>query len=118
MYEGSAFNRSSTCGDLSSGTTKQVAEWNICWAPIARDISAGRCVVYSFGIANDDPFTNFMASSGCTVFAFDPARQYPRNYKTNVTFFQYGLVSVMANETEYTHRHWGETSSASFGNSG
>ena len=39
IQEGSAFCRSSKCG--FTGPIKKVAEWNICWRPVARDISAG-----------------------------------------------------------------------------
>jgi len=116
VHDGSAFHRSSECGGtgLNSGTIQQVAEWNVCWGPVARDISAGRCLIYSFGIAGDDPFTNFMALAGCQVYAFDPAQQHPRNYKPNVTFYPYGLVSGIADEHMYNHSHWGETGSGQY----
>ena len=113
VHDGSVFCHSSLCGD-PPGSIKKVAEWNICWGPITQDIAASRCIVYSFGIANDDPFTNFMDEAGCQVLAFDPAQQYPRDYKPNTKFYPYGLVSGMSNEQEYNHRHWGDTSAGQY----
>ena len=62
VYDGTAFHRSSSCS-----TIKKVSEWHICWDVVERDIMAGRCIVYSFGIAGDDPFTNYMSKAGCQV---------------------------------------------------
>ena len=104
VYNGSAFQRSSSCTRI-----KKIAEWNICWDPIDRAISSRSCLVYSFGIALDDPFTNFMASAGCKVFAFDPAQKYQRDYKPNVTFHQYGLVSGIHDENRAIVTWDGET---------
>ena len=109
VYNGSAFQRSSSCTRI-----KKIAEWNICWDPIDRAISSRSCLVYSFGIALDDPFTNFMASAGCKVFAFDPAQKYQRDYKPNVTFYQYGLVSGIHDENSYSHLGWGDTRSGQY----
>mmetsp|Transcript_6165 Transcript_6165/g.13972 ORF Transcript_6165/g.13972 Transcript_6165/m.13972 type:complete len:122 (+) Transcript_6165:1578-1943(+) len=55
-----------------------------------------------------------MASGGCQVYAFDPAQQHPRDYKPNVTFYQYGLVSGIVDEHGYNHTHWGSTGSAQY----
>jgi hypothetical protein len=109
MYYGTAFGEKKVCA-----TKKVVAEWNICWTSIERHLATGRCTVYSFGIAQDDPFTNYMAEAGCRVFAFDPAQNHPRNYKPNVTFFQYGLVSGIRDENSYEHIGWGKTDSAQY----
>ncbi len=39
---------------------------------LLRDLEAGNCLVYSFGIADDWSFEDTMAALGCTVRAFDP----------------------------------------------
>lgn len=75
MYDGTAFHRSSSCS-----TIKKVSEWHICWDVVERDIMAGRCIVYSFGIAGDDPFTNYMSKAGCQVVSchsFDFVARFP-----------------------------------------
>lgn len=109
MYYGTAFGEKISCA-----TKKVVAEWNICWTSIERHIASRNCTVYSFGIAQDDPFTNYMAEAGCQVFAFDPAQNHPRDYKPNVTFYQYGLVSGIRDENSYEHIGWGKTDSAQY----
>ena len=108
VYNGSSFRASSICG-LDSGIVRKVAEWNICWDPIQKDLEKNECIVYSFGIAADDPFTNFMDQAGCQVFAFDPAQQHPEDYKPNTKFYPYGLVSGIGDEGGYSHIHWGNT---------
>ena len=70
--------------------TISVAEWKICWAPVRHALTAGHCLVYSFGVFESDPFTSFMASSGCRVYAFDPGR-VPPSVPRNVTFHRWGL---------------------------
>jgi hypothetical protein len=55
-----------------------------------------------------------MAEADCRVFAFDPAQKHPRNWKQNVTFYQYGLVSGMMDENSYKHVGWGKTKDAQY----
>jgi hypothetical protein len=61
MYDGTAFGEMRSCA-----SEKVVAEEKICLTPIERDIAAGRCVVYSFGVApapgkkNCAPSTKFI----------------------------------------------------------
>ena len=47
--------------------TRLVAEWKLCWPPIARAIAEGRCIAYAFGVWRDDAFTDLLASAGCRV---------------------------------------------------
>ena len=53
------------------------------------------CLVYSFGVAGRDEFTDFHAAQGCRVFAFDPTIDHPRAWKENVTFHPWGLRSAV-----------------------
>lgn len=70
---------------------EQVAEWRINTHVLRQQQSGdGGCIVYSFGVGQDDYYTNFMAKY-CSVFAFDPSvTTYDR---PNVTFFPYGLAA-------------------------
>jgi len=98
IQEGSAFCRSSKCG--FTGPIKKVAEWNICWRPVARDISAGWCIVYSFGIAKDDPFSNFLWLPQVVKCIHLTPRN---NIHANVTIYQYWLISGIGDEHSYNH---------------
>ncbi len=44
----------------------------ICLDKFYDDVQSGKCLIYSFGIANDWSFEEAMAQLGCTVRAFDP----------------------------------------------
>merc|ERR1712141_935437 len=44
----------------------------LCLDDIYRDIKNKECLIYSFGIADDWTFEEYMASLGCKVHAFDP----------------------------------------------
>ena len=83
------FNDGSGFRKVECRSVKRVAEWRICWSPVALAIDWARCVVYSFGIADEDLFTDVMANMGCTVYAFDPGANHPRDYKHNVKFYRY-----------------------------
>ena len=80
--------------------TRVVAEWHLCWPPIARAIAEHRCVAYAFGVADDDAFTNHLAAAGCTVFAFDPGADHPADWKPNVKFRHWGLTTGAASQAE------------------
>ena len=70
-----------TCPDV-----RVIAEWRVCWPPVAAALAKQQCVVYAFGVADDDAFTNYLAGAGCHVYAFDPGADHPLNWKPNVTF--------------------------------
>ena len=64
----------------------------VCLDKIYSDVVNNKCLVYSFGIANDWSFEEVMAGIGCMVRAFDPttaAETKPAN--ENITFEAIGL---------------------------
>ena len=64
----------------------------VCLDKLYNDIMNDRCLVYSFGIANDWSFEEVMAGMGCKVRAFDPTtipESKPDN--ENITFEPVGL---------------------------
>jgi hypothetical protein len=68
-----------------------------------------KCVVYSFGYADSDPFADSMAEQGCMVYAFDPGMDHPLNLKQNLEFRHWGLSSGQANENSFTSEFYGKT---------
>jgi len=74
-----------------------VAEWKICWPPVARAIADSTCIAYAFGVAKEDFFTEFMSAVGCKVFAFDPSANHKRHWMPNVEFHHWGLRTGAAN---------------------
>ena len=97
-----------TCSDV-----RQASEWSICWPPVQSAIDSGTCLVYSFGIAKSDAFTNYVAERGCTVFAFDPGVDHPLHPWKGVTFHRWGIASGakggQAEERKYVSSAYGET---------
>jgi len=49
------------------------------------------CLVYSFGIANDWTFEDFMDFKGCEIHAHDPTVDFPANRGNNISFKKLGL---------------------------
>jgi hypothetical protein len=77
-------------------TMATAAEWEI----DIHQLIDGRCdVVYSFGVGNDDPWTNLMARYCRRVYAFDPTVSSYAN--PNVTFYPWGLWH---GRSSYTNR--------------
>jgi hypothetical protein len=81
-------------------------------------LKKNECLVYSFGIAEEDLYTDYMASLGCSVFAFDPTVNHPNDWKPNVKFFPWGIRNSAApsedTNTEpahsWTHPIYGDVS--------
>lgn len=67
------------------------------------------CLVYSFGIGKQDSYTDYMASIGCQVFAFDPTQNHPQQWKPNVTFYSWGIRNSVDTtiQTGWSHHVYG-----------
>jgi len=77
------------------------SEWSFQPMTLLRALrSKEGCLVYSFGVADKDEFTDFYANMGCRVFAFDPTVQHHRQWQPNVTFYPWGLRSASRHEGE------------------
>ena len=66
------------------GTVHGRTEWD--YIPALLDMALNSppgCVVYAFGVANSDEFTNFYSSAGCHVYAFDPTVEHPLHWRPN-----------------------------------
>ncbi|XP_069986307.1 uncharacterized protein [Penaeus vannamei] len=70
----------------------------VCLSP-RYDVTPGRCLVYSFGIADDWSFDDAMAEYGCEVYSFDPTIGLETHRRSErVHFYNVGLGG--ANHTE------------------
>lgn len=72
----------------------------VCMDNLYKDIEAGNCLVYSFGIGDNWDFETKMAKMGCTVHAYDPNVEIPTKDSINFHFHKTGLggkVGVMKN---------------------
>ena len=58
------------CGSLDG-------QKEVCMDGLMEEVDAGRCLVYSFGVAKDWSFEDAMAMLGCRVRAFDPSIDAP-----------------------------------------
>jgi hypothetical protein len=92
------------------------SEWWIDLAAIERALSFNKgCLVYSFGIGEDDPYTNFMAQKGCQVFAFDPTQVHSMDWKPNVTFYNWGIRNSHDTRTiGWSHPKYGNLTGSLF----
>ena len=57
-----------------------------------QDILQGRCLVYSFGLANDWTFEEALAEMGCRVWAYDPTTT-DKNVSKNIFFHKIGVAA-------------------------
>ena len=63
------------------------------------DIIMGKpCLIYSFGIANDWTFEDFMDYRGCEIHAHDPTVDFPAKRGEQISFNKLGL-SVLKEPT-------------------
>jgi hypothetical protein len=92
------------------------SEWWIDLAAIERALSSNQgCLVYSFGIGEDDTYTNFMAQKGCQVFAFDPTQLHSMDWKPNVTFYNWGIRnSHNTHDIGWSHPKYGNLTGSLF----
>ena len=73
------------------------------------------CPVYSFGIANDWTFEDFITQFGCSVFAYDPSVKYPPSRGNKIRFEQKGLADFTSSNMDTlsnyfkTNGHLGKT---------
>lgn len=67
----------------------------VCMDNLYYDVKGGKCLIYSFGLADDWDFEVRMAKLGCQVHAYDPNVEMPNKYKKlglkNLHFHQIGL---------------------------
>ena len=63
----------------------------LCMDNFHNDILNDRCLIYSFGIADDYQFEELMGSVGCVVHAYDPTVSLPASPAKNVYFKKLGL---------------------------
>lgn len=63
------------------------------------------CLVYSFGVADHDGYTEEMAQRGCQVFAMDPTVKHPTNWMPNVQFYPWGLAN-RAKDNQTSIKTW------------
>jgi len=54
------------------------------------------CLIYSFGIANDWTFEDFMDYRGCEIHAHDPTVEFPADRGQNIRFSKLGLAKEVA----------------------
>eukprot|EP00091_Calanus_sinicus_P023101 TRINITY_DN7642_c0_g1_i1.p1 TRINITY_DN7642_c0_g1~~TRINITY_DN7642_c0_g1_i1.p1 ORF type:complete len:182 (-),score=37.16 TRINITY_DN7642_c0_g1_i1:93-638(-) len=52
------------------------------------------CLMYSFGIANDWAFEDFMDYWGCKIHAHDPSVDFPAKRGDQISFYKLGLGTV------------------------
>jgi hypothetical protein len=58
-----------------------------------------KCLVYSFGIADEWGFDKDMGAIGCEVYAFDPTVSLPEKLAPNVIFHKWGLFGGSRNDS-------------------
>ena len=56
------------------------------------------CLIYSFGVADDWTFEDFMDFRGCEIHAYDPTVDFPAKRGNNIHFNKFGL-GVKTEET-------------------
>ena len=75
------------CKSFVDNEPTRDGSWPICLDGFRHN----KCLIYSFGVANDWSFDQEMGAFGCEVHSFDPTVQLPEDLAPNVTFHQWGL---------------------------
>lgn len=74
------------------GVNKQVdGDKFICLDNLINAKNNETCIIYSFGIAKDWSFEDFMDTLGCRIFAYDPTIDSPPQRGKNIQFFKVGV---------------------------
>ena len=77
---------------------------------ICLDKISSKCNVYSFGIANNWIFDDFMISRGCQVFSFDPSMNVGKHKRHNNHLFEpIGIGSYSGHHTGSSTLYGGKT---------
>jgi len=88
----------------------ELADWPACDPKFSMPSGDEKCVVYSFGIANNWDFEAQAGANGCTVHAFDPTVKYVKTLAQNVEFRCVGLGGDKVKGKhlqEFSHQHYG-----------
>ena len=107
-----SFSNTKNYPSSTTATIYQIpkSEWWIDRNAVEQALEAPHgCLVYSFGIGKQDSYTDYMASIGCQVFAFDPTQNHPQQWKTNVTFYSWGIRNSVDTtiQTGWSHHVYG-----------
>ena len=73
----------------------------VCMDDVIKDIANGKCLIYSFGVAEDWSFEDIMDDLGCEVFAFDGSVEYPERRGNNI-HFEKVMVGFQDNKAKNT----------------
>ena len=72
--------------------------WTVCLDDLLKQ-PRNKCLVYSFGVADQWGFESDMGALGCEVHAFDPTVSLPQMLAPNVTFHNFGLYGGPRNKS-------------------
>jgi len=59
-----------------------------------------KCLIYSFGVANEYSFEQFMDTMGCEIHAYDPTVNHPAKLGDNIYFTKLGLSNTTAQDMD------------------
>ena len=80
-------------GSYKAGCSHYDGQKIVCMDDILQDLENNECLIYSFGIKDDWSFEDTMDKIGCTVYAYDPTVDFPRNRGHQITFEKIGLTA-------------------------
>ena len=63
-------------------------------------VTGAPCLIYSFGVADDWTFEDFMVHFGCKIHAYDPTVHYPPERGSNINFYKKGLSGAKSDTTD------------------